>query len=130
MRQQVLDQITRLSPQGLRIARELPYEEGETGLFVKNPKTIYVDQNQVDLIPLFDTLDGASFNLEQNIVRIYFVTDAKQPMANYDQTLRDLRALKNSIEFPGATRRETTVSTSYEGDLLVTELEYRLTRLN
>jgi hypothetical protein len=108
----------------------LPYQEGDTGLFVKNPKTIYVDSAEVDLIPLFDTLDGQNFNLEQSIVRIYFTTDAKKPIANYDQVLNQLRSLKNSIEYPGATRRETTVSTSYEGDLLVTELVYRLTKLN
>jgi hypothetical protein len=130
MRQAVLDQIRRASPQGLGISNELPYQEGDTGLFVKNPKTIYVDSAEVDLIPLFDTLDGQNFNLEQSIVRIYFTTDAKKPIANYDQVLNQLRSLKNSIEYPGATRRETTVSTSYEGDLLVTELVYRLTKLN
>lgn len=130
MRQLVLDQITKLSPQGLRIARELPYDESEVELFIKNPKTIYVDNLQVELDPLFDTLDGASFNLEQNIVRIYFTTDAKQPIANYDQVMSQLRNLKNSIELAGATRKETSVSTRYVGDLFVTELEYRLTRLN
>lgn len=130
MRQAVLDQIKRIAPQGLGISNELPFDEGDIDLFVKNPKTIYVDLLQVDLIPLFDTLDGANFNLEQNIVRIYFTTDAKKPMANYDQILNQLRTLKNSIELPGATRRETVVSTRYTGDLLVTELEYRLTRLN
>jgi hypothetical protein len=130
MRQAVLDQIKRTAPQGLSISNELPYLEGAIGLFVKNPKTIYVDSTEVDLIPLFDTLDGLNFNLEQSIVRIYFTTDAKKPMANYDQILNQLRSLKNLIEYPGATRRETTVSTSYEGDLLVTELVYRLTKLN
>lgn len=130
MRQAVLDQIKRSAPQGLSISNELPYEESGIGLFVKNPKTIYVDTAEVDLLPLFDTLDGASFNLEQNIVRIYFTTDAKKPIANYDQIIGQLRSLKNSIDFPGATRRETTLTTSYSGDLLVTELEYRITRLN
>lgn len=130
MRESVLQQIKTLSPQGFNVSVELPYDESGTALYLKNPKTIYVDNLQVEQEPLISTLGGMSIVNEVNIVRIYFTTDAKNPAANYSPTVNTLRNLKDSIELPGAQIREALVSTDYAGDLAVTELEYRLTRLN
>lgn len=130
MRDSVLEQIKLISPQGVKVTKELPYDESGIAVYLKNPKTIYVDNMEVENDPFIQTLSGLNIVNEINIVRIYFTTDAKNQIANYDNLVSQLRALKSSIELPGATRREALVSIRYEGDLTVTELEYRLTRLN
>lgn len=130
MREQVIDRIKAKAFNGLKISKELPYDESGVELFLKNPKTVYVDTDNVDHEPLFATLGGQTFSNSITIVRVYFTTDAKNPPANYNSVVTELRAIRNEIDHPGATRREALVSTSYEGDLLVTEVEYRLTRLN
>lgn len=130
MRDSVLQKIKRLSPQGMRVSEELPYNEGGTELFLKNPKTIYVDNLEIDNDPLIATLSGLNIVNEINSVRIYFTIDAKTKASNYDSLVSQLRSLRDSIELPGATRREALVSIRYQGDLAVTEIEYKLTRLN
>ena len=130
MRQQVIDQIKALAPNTIGISTELPYDESGVELYVKNPKRIYVDSLDVATDPLFSTLGGDSFANEINIVRIYFTTDAKNPQFDYSELVSDLRRIKDSIQLKGATTREAVVQTRYAGDLLVTEIEYRLTRLN
>ena len=97
---------------------------------MKNPKTIYIDNLQVEQEPLIVALNAFSINNEINIVRVYFTTDAKNPVNNYEKLVDQLRGLKDSIELSGATTREALVSTEYAGDLLITELEYRITKLN
>lgn len=129
MRQQVIDKIKALAPNTVRITSELPYDESGVELYVKNPKTIYVDSLDVQIDSLFATLGGRNFSNEINIIRIYFTIDAKNPVFDYDNLVSELRNLKNTIDLKGATTREAVVQTRYSGDLLVTEIEYRLTRL-
>lgn len=129
MRTQIIDRIKAVSPQGLRLSQELPYDESGSALFLKNPKTVYVDTDTVDQDPLVATLDGLNITNTTTSTKVYFTTDAKNIPANYDSTVAAFRAIRDTISFPGAQRREAFVSTSYEGDLLVTELEYRITKI-
>jgi hypothetical protein len=130
MREQIIDRIKAKAFNGYRLSTELPYDESGTELFLKNPKSIYVDTDNIDHEPLFATLGGANFSSSITVVRVYFTTDAKNPPANYNSVVADLRSIRDEVVHPGAYRREALVSTSYQGDLLVTEVEYRLTRLN
>lgn len=130
MRNSVIDKIKGLALSGLNITSEQPFDEAGTPVYIKNPKTIYVDNLNIDYDTLYSTLGGTSFSNEVNIVRIYFVTDAKNHIANYDSLVSQLKSIKETIELPGAHRRDCSVQTSYVNDKLVTELEYRLTKLS
>lgn len=130
MRQQVYDAINSINLSGLRLSKEHPFDETGVPLYLRNPRTLYVQEMEVDTQPLFATLGGDVFNTEITSVRVYLSTDAKSVPINYSEIVQRLRNIKSVIDFPGATRREALVSTSYEGDLFVTEIEYRLTRLN
>jgi hypothetical protein len=130
MRKQVLELLNRQSLNGLRISRELPYSDSGTDLFLKNPKHIYVDEMVVETEPLIIALNGLSINNEIASVSVFFTTDAKNDISERSTVIQKLRSIKDSIEYPGATRRESLVNTSYQGDLLLTEIQYRLTRLN
>jgi hypothetical protein len=130
MREQVLAQVRSLAPTGYKISKELPYDESGTALYLKNPKTIYVDATNIDNDTFLSTLDGSNFSNQITSVRLYFTIDAKNIPADYDTLVTNLRAIKESLNISGAINRESFVSTDYQGDVLISELEYRLTRLN
>ena len=129
MRESVLDKLKSLAPAGYKISSELPYDESGIARYIKNPKTFYVDRDNIESAPLFLTLDNSvNISQETTVVRVYFTTDAKNAPTNYETVINDVRGLKNTISNPGSIRRECFVSTSYEGDLLLSELEFRLTK--
>lgn len=129
MRAQVIDALNTLAITGYSVARELPYDESGAPLYLKNPKKIYVDRESVEITPLYTTLNSADISNETTTVRAYYSIDAKNIPANYDTVLASLQTMKRDIVRAGANSREAFVTTSYEGDLLVVELEYRLTRI-
>lgn len=130
MRTQVIDKVKALAPTGFKIASELPFEETGTELYSKNPKTIYIDNAVTEDVPIVQTLQGVTISNTTTSVTIFFTTDAKNVPASYETLVNNLRGLKDTIEHTGANARESFVRTSYIGDLLLTEVEYRLTRIN
>ncbi len=129
MRQELLDYIGDLNLGGFILSQELPFNSSGTPLYVKNPKRIYVDRTQYNVEPIVVTLDGLNVSNEIASVRVYFSADAKQLPPSYDDALNDLRAGKDAINTSGYQRRECIVNTSFEEDLMVTELEFRFTKL-
>jgi hypothetical protein len=88
-----------------------------------------VDRTEYSNEPLIATLDGTQIDSEIASVRVYFSSDAKLLPPNYDQVITSLRAGKDVTTITGVTRRECLISTTFEEDLLVTELEFRFTTI-
>lgn len=129
MRTAVINSIKGLALTGYSNTDELPFDDSGTALYLKNPKTVYVDRESTTTEPLIPTLDSADIRQTTTTVTAYFTVDAKNPPANYESTVDSLRLIKSSIDHPGANRRDAVVSTSYAGDLLVTQVEYNFTRV-
>lgn len=129
MRQQLVDYIGVQNLGGFILSQELPYSSSGTPLYTKNPKRIYVDRTQFSNEPLIATLNGVQVDSEIASVRVYFASDAKQLPPNYDTVITALRAGKDASTITGVTRRECVISTTFEEDLLVTELEFRFTTI-
>ena len=130
MRSSVINAIKASSIQGLKVTTELPFEESGNAVYLKNPKTLYIDESISDTTPLIATLDGLSISSTTTSVKVYFTTDAKNIQPSYTTNIDALKGLKDTIDFPGANSRDVQVSTDYVGDMLVTEVEYRLTKLS
>lgn len=129
MRQQILDYINSLSLGSYSVSNELPWSSSGTPLYLNNVKKIYVDRTQSTNDPLFGTLDGLTFNSEITSVKVYFASDAKLLPANYDTVVSTIKLGKDITTVTGFNRRECDVITSFENDLLVTEFEFRFTKL-
>lgn len=129
MRQQILDYINSLSLGSYSVSNELPWSSSGTPLYLNNVKKIYVDRTQSTNDPLFGTLDGLTFNSETTSVKVYFASDAKLLPANYDTVVSTIKLGKDITTVTGFNRRECDVITSFENDLLVTEFEFRFTKL-
>jgi hypothetical protein len=129
MRQELIDYIGTQNLGGFILSNELPYSSSGTPLYQKNAKRIYVDRTEYSNQPLITTLDGTQVDSEIASVRVYFASDAKQLPPNYDTVITSLRAGKDTSTITGVTRRDCTISTSFEEDLLITQLEFRFTTI-
>lgn len=129
MRTEVIDYVQGLNLGTFTVSTELPYTESGQALYVKNPKRIYVDEEQIVSEPLIQSLDGISIVNEESTVTIYFSVDSKLVPANYDAVVTALKGAKNITTIDGVFRRELDVSTGYDGDLLITELAIRFNKV-
>lgn len=129
MRTEIIDYLVSAPLQSYNFSRELPFEEGGTPLYLKNPKTIYVDTVNKEVQQLFATLQGDSIHLETQTVTLYFSNDAKNTPANYDDLVEYLVKGKDIEPNQGFNDRSVDISTEVDGDLTVTTVEYQYTKL-
>lgn len=125
MRQAIYDYIDGVSKGTFSLTNELPWDSSGSPLYLKNPKRIYVNVDQVTEELVYATLNGVCINNEVTTVSVYFACDAKQLPANYETLVSAIRLAKNSTDITGVSRRECDVTTSFESDMLVTEFEFR-----
>lgn len=128
MRQEVIDYCQSISLGSFTVSSEIPFDDSGVPLYLKNAKRIYVDLPQYATDRLVSALDGLTVSNELATVRVVFSADAKSLPANYEALVSDLRLAKD-ITLDGVYRREVDVSTEFEQDMLVTELELRFTKL-
>lgn len=129
MRQAVLDHVQGLNLGTYIVSTELPWNDNGVDLYVKNLKKIYIGVDEYEINPVITTLNGLNITEDINIVRIYFANDAKQIPPNYEDVVTQLRATKNIDTTTGFHRRECNVTTTFDSDKLVTELELRFIKL-
>lgn len=129
MRTEVINYLVSAPLHSYNFSRELPFEEGGTPLYLKNPKTIYVDTVNKEVTQLFGTLQGDSIHIETSTVTVFFSNDAKNTPNNYDDLIEYLVKGKDLDSTQGFNDRSVDVSTEVDGDLTVTTVEYQYTKL-
>lgn len=130
MRQEIVDYIATLGLGGYLLTDEIPWSADNTPLFLRNLKKIYVDETATASEPIIRALNGLNVNNEQQVTRIYFANDAKQIPPNYSDVITSLKTCKDITTISGIQSRSVEVSTSFEDDVLVTEITVTFTRLN
>jgi hypothetical protein len=128
MRSEILDYIQTLNLSGFSLTQELPWSSNGQALYLKNPKRIYVDKAQFSLEPLLETLDGIKIAVDTVTVKVYFSNDAKILPPGYDDLITDLKLAKNINSTDGYRSRTCVISTEFQEDNLVTELEFSYTK--
>jgi hypothetical protein len=110
----------------VKVASEFPFstKAGTEPLYVKNTKSIYVDQDQTTQEPLFNTMDGGSIVAQTTKVIAYLTLDAKAPLVNYDSIVSKLTAARNLLAIDGNLDRTVSVAKSYDGDIMLTEFTF------
>ena len=129
MRTAIYDYIKGLLLGQFRLSDERPFDASGQALYLKNMKTVYVDQEQITQDTVIATLNGLIINAETTSVRVYFSTDAKQLPSNYSSLTASMKLARNAAAIQGVNRREVDVTTSYDEDKMITEFEFRFTKL-
>lgn len=131
MRTELVDYFKSLKLKNFRISDELPFSQGDRPLYLKNAKTVYTDLRQVTQEQAFAVIGNHGVFNEVHTVSVFFTTDAKNLPSDYDAVVDAVRA--GRLASMGATdtyfRREVDTTTSYDGDLLVTQFDFRFTKL-
>lgn len=111
------------------MAKELPWSADGQALYLKNFKKIYVDRDIITQTDDVLTLSGPAAVRETTSVSVYFTTDAKNLPANYSDVLNTVRSARLIPTISGVIERQADVTTSYEGDAMVTQVEFRFSKL-
>lgn len=129
MRTELLAYIKGLKLKNFGVSDELPFSNSDRVMYLKNPKKIYVDLRQQTSEILIPVLGNHGVASEVHTISVFFTTDAKNLPSDYDAVVDLLRAGKNVSSSTNYFKREVDTKTSFESDLMVTELEFRFTKL-
>jgi hypothetical protein len=113
----------------LMISDNLPWEDNGGALYHHNKKHIYVDTPQTSQTPIADALNGAGYVDEVTTVSVYFVSDAKQPLSNYDALCEIIKGARTGIDTTGYIQKLVQVSSNYNVDALVTQFDFSFRKL-
>ena len=130
MRTEIVNYIKGLNLGRFSLSEEYPRNESNQPLYTKNQRTLYVDAEAYTEEPLIQTLDSLKIHARTNSVTVYFSVDGKRVPNNYDDLVTLLRAGKDLGDTLGFQTSSVAVSTEYDQDLLITEIEYNFTNVN
>jgi len=129
MRQELLTFLQRQNLGVFSATTELPWSENGLALYLKNLKKVYIDRDNVEVTPLLATLDAIKISTEVTTVSVYLACDAKTTPASLETAISQIRLGKDIDTIKGVNRRECDVTTSFENDVLITQLDFRFTKL-
>lgn len=129
MRTELLSYFKSLKLKNFGVSDELPFTTGNVVLYLKNPKRIYVGLKQQTSDLLIPVLGNHGIFAEAHTLSVFFTTDAKNLPSDYETVVDLLQAGINVTTAIKYFKHEVNIKTSFEGDLMVTELEFRFTKL-
>ena len=106
-----------------KVSSELPFVAGNIPLHMKNMKTVYVDEQQVEVTEFIPTLDNRTIYQTLTTITAYVTVDAKNKPTNTDAVITALAAARNAVV--PVTNVSNTVSTEIQEDMIVYSIEYR-----
>lgn len=129
MRVEVLDYLNSLKLKNYKVAKEVPFSTNGTVLYLKNPKTIYVEKDQVLTEPYLQLMDEL-IEKETYVVVVYLATDAKQLPTDYATVVSQIENARGIDKIGKFTSTTSNSSTEFEEDLLVTKIELTFESIN
>ena len=111
----------------IRLSTELPWETGENPLYLQNMKTVYVDEEQIDVEQLYRTLDQSNVNTTVTTVNAYLAVDAKNQLADINAVIANILIARNTIS--STLDSASNYETDTEGDVITYTFEYNFTNI-
>lgn len=106
----------------ISISSELPFESGGNPLYSTNMNTVYVDEQQIEVEELYDTLDGTSVNQTTTTINAYLATDAKEQFNDIDTVVANLLIARNVVT--GTVENTSNYETDIADDVITYTFEY------
>lgn len=112
-----------------RVTSELPWSQNNQPLYLKNLKTIYVDQPEQVANPLISTLDFNGVDQLDFSTQIYLAVDAKNPPSALDSAVNTILAAK---DFTGVTNfgTESDYTVEINEDVMTYTFEIRINTIS
>lgn len=110
-----------------KVSQELPFTASGEPLYVKNKKTVYVDDEIESKIQLYRTLDQGEVYQTETTVQAFLSLDAKNQPSNIDDVVSAILSARDVIT--GTQVNEGEVVSEIEDDVLTYTFEYNITNL-
>ena len=111
----------------IKLSQELPWETGENPLYLQNMKTVYVDEEQINVEQLYRTLDQSNVNSTVTTVNAYLSVDAKNQLSDINTVVANILLARNKIV--STTDSSSDYETETEGDVITYTFEYNFTTI-
>jgi len=111
----------------VKLSQELPWETGENPLYLQNMKTVYVDEEQIEVEQLYRTLDQSNVNSTVTTVNAYLSVDAKNQLSDINTVVANILLARNVIS--STTDSASDYETDTEGDVITYTFEYNFTTI-
>lgn len=106
------------------ISSELPYITSDSPLYMKNMRTVYVDELQENVTELYRVLDSSDVVQTESTCTAYLAVDAKNQPTDIQTVVANLLLSKDSIS---AQIKSSEVTTELENDIILYNIEYNFT---
>jgi len=103
------------------ISSELPYSTSDTPLYLKNLRTVYVDEQQEEVTELFNTLDNNDVLQTETTCTVYLATDAKNQPTDIDTVVANIQLARNGVT---AATKSSIVTTELDADIITYNIEF------
>jgi hypothetical protein len=110
-----------------KVSSELPFDSNGIPLYVKNMKTVYVDDAEENKVQLYRTLDQGEVYQTETIVNAFLCVDAKNQPSDIDAVITAILNARNAIT--GTQINEAEVVSEIEDDVVTYTFEYNITNL-
>jgi hypothetical protein len=107
-----------------RVSSELPFESGGNSLFLKNKRTIYVDDLSEEQIQLYRTLNQKTVYQTETIVQAFLTVDAKNQPSDIDNVIQAILNAKSVVT--ETQSNEAIVASDIEDDYITYNFEYTI----
>lgn len=112
-----------------RVSSELPWNQNNQPLYLKNLKTIYIDQPEQVASELIPTLDYRGVDQIDFSTQIYLAVDAKNPPSTLDSAVNTILAAK---DYTGVTNfgTESDYTVEINEDVMTYTFEVRINTIS
>jgi hypothetical protein len=104
------------------VSSELPFDSGGVPLYEKNLKTVYVDEQDINVEELYSTLDQGVVNQTTTTVNAYLSVDAKNQLSDIDTVVANLLIARNVVA--GTVESTSDYETDIAEDVITYTFEY------
>jgi len=125
MKTELLTYLTDSLTGSIKTSQELPFQEGNNPLYLRNPRRVYLDEPKIEQNALMATFSGCNINEKITTIKAFLSVDAKNRNADLDQALNTLSSAKDITTITGVHKREFDYITTIDNDRLIYEFEYR-----
>jgi len=116
---------TRLAGSSVSVSTELPFVSGDIPLYQKNMKKVYLDEQQVDITEVYNTLDRGDVSQTETIINAYLCVDAKNSLTDIASIINLIQSERTQLTDNNQFIREVDLTTDFVDDKVVYTFEYR-----
>lgn len=110
-----------------KVSSELPFTVSGDALYLKNKKTVYLDEQEDSKVQLYRTLDQGEVYTTETLLRVFLTTDAKNQPSDIDSVVNAILDAKSAVT--GTQINESSYESDIEDDTITYSFEYNITKL-